>query len=224
MDNKTDVKQAAYANLARLASQGFASSDVYMADNCCKATVLVNGVPFTFIAGKLSALGYHEIPTFRIFPKWLQDPILQLRKSGYHLRVSEFKPAGKRLEFYLEVVLQLWEGGGAILSLKLTDEHYDRKNVDAFLSGLMTNTVTVPGGCSVRIKGPECYHKIIDVLEATLSPAYSYMLVKVAAGEWIIYLPHVDDKTLAELINLGDPTVNVDHFSWIDIRVPSNQE
>lgn len=221
---KMDVRQAAYVNLAKLTSQGFRVDDEDLTDNWCTAMVSVNRIPFRLIAGKLSAIAHYEIPTLRIFPAYLQDAISQLRKLGYSLRVGEFRTEAGRLEFCLEVVLQLWEGGGVILSLKLTDEHLDVVGVDTFLRALRTVTVTLPKGCSVSFRGAGDFGKIQKVMETLLGQHFHYVLVQMAPCEWVIHLPGVLVETGLQISDLANATAGVTGYAEIELRIPAHQE
>ncbi|MDP2874255.1 MAG: hypothetical protein Q8N84_03115 [bacterium] len=209
-----NVKEEALSIIARLGREGITVSGEHLKDDRCTATVAVVGVPFALTAGVLSAVEHYEVPSTLTFPPYLQAAISQLWKLGYRLQIAVFR-SEVGIELQLEVVLQLWGGGGAVLSNKLTD---DRAQAESLLVELTTMDVTLPGGCYFVIVGPGDVVRFTEV-ERSLGQTFSYVCADVQ-GRRTIFLPKTRKVDVEKLLRQAGITTEVHELSWLEVRVP----
>lgn len=210
-----NVKQAVLGIFSRLCAEGFDIKDEYLGDNRCTATVVVKGIPFQLIAGKLSAVAHYEIPPTETFPQYLRPAISQLWGLGYRLQVAEFHAEEEGISLHLEVVLQLWDGGGIVLSVKLTD---DIKQAKALLTELTTTNVTLPAGCFFWLDGYDDHLRFTKVDQA-LGPSYSYVCADENCRRMILLLKTAKEEA-EEMLRSAGISTEVRRLSWVDVRIP----
>lgn len=229
-----DLKLVTLRALASLRERLMEVNEVKLGDDRCTAIVLVQRITFNFLAGDLAAKKHHEMPIFTIFVPELRSVIVYLEALGYNLRVAEFQADGGRFEYNLEVTLQLWDGGGAILSLKLTDNLFLSEEVDSFLAALRMRTVTLGRGCSIIIRGYDRAQRILQTTKTFLGPDFQYVLVEGAQHvlvkrdqrdetEWTLYLPRVGLATGHQIVSLssipGDVPGEVTDYAKIEVQI-----